>query len=106
MLPLRLYMDQHHVTGADVLARELRDVDVMGDQNEGVVAFGRQGLGEELLQCDGLQCGEVWFVIERCQAGLHGDPSEFEQAGGLRAAAPHAAQDRRLLYPSMLSQFI
>ena len=33
-------MGQHHIARADVLAREFSDVDMVGDQNKGTVAFG------------------------------------------------------------------
>jgi len=38
-LPLRADMGQHHVAGADVLAGEFSDVDVVCNQDQRVVAF-------------------------------------------------------------------
>jgi hypothetical protein len=59
VLAIQPNANQNHVTGSDVLADELTDIHVVGDQDHGTRSFGGQCSGNEGGQGPRLRFGSV-----------------------------------------------
>jgi len=71
--PLRIDLDQHHVARTDIRASEVPDVDMMGHQNQGAIAFAFHRASDEARQrCRG-SARLFRLVKKRCERWLNAE---------------------------------